>query len=273
MLRLLLLCLGLQAPAGAHLVEAAPSEATTFQLDVDGDGVPELDHFMFSEDDQRLFFFISVDITESPTSLGKNSFRGITGGSAATIEHLSEADGFSTTFVPPQDMKRDSQLDSARGYVSLTDDEPLMATWTYGTQGTDSEVAHLVGIIIDARAYFDSGRAAPIRIYYHDAGPVASGGEPRWISLADTGIPLAPTELDAEVRHPVPRLVRFTVSTEVGLKYRIVRRSIHHAPEEVICVDGDGTEMTIEWDDSDRSESGAIFYLESFGGTAFTPQD
>jgi hypothetical protein len=258
--------------AMAGMVEVTPANGASFSLDIDGDGWPEVDSFVFDPASESLWAGFWVDGTAEVSSFADDVFVGVSGVGVATMDQLVEAKGFATEFTAPTSTERNPAYDPIGGSIFLNEDKPLVAIWSYGSSGTGSAPTALVGYVVDAREHFTSGLIAPVQIYYHNYGPVVGGAAPRWVSLEDTGVPLGEQPaLAAASEFPDPRVVRFTVASEIGKIYRIIRKSSSGTVEAVVEREGTGASLTLEWDDRPRGQSAAFFSLEEFGGEAFSP--
>jgi hypothetical protein len=256
----------------AAVVEVTPDSGESFSLDIDGDGLPELESFHFDSELPWLGAVFWVDGTKEVSTFADDHFVGVSGLRVATMEQLVDAKGFATEFTAPASTERNPEYDPIGGAIFLHEEEPLLAMWSYGTSGTGNAPAALVGFVVDAREHFASGRVAPVRIYHHHYGPVFGGADPRWITLADTGLPgIARPKLAASSEFPDPRVVRFTVASEIGKTYRILRKNAAGEVDVVVEHAGTGDSLTLEWDDRPHGQSVAFFSLEEFGGELFSP--
>lgn len=259
-------------PAAAGMVEVTPGGLVDVSLDIDGDGVPEIGSLYFDPESPWLGGEFRVDGTREVSNFAGDVFLGVSGVRVATMADLVEANGFATEFTAPASIERNPEYDPINGTFFLSVDEPLLAIWSYGTSGTGTAPVMLVGFVVDAREHFVSGRIAPVNIYAHNYGPVLGGDAPRWVSLADTGVPVDTLPpLAAATEFPDPRMVRFTVASETGKTYRILRQNAAGEVEVVVEQPGTGASLTLQWDDRPRGESAALFSLEEFGGEAFSP--
>lgn len=250
------------------------SEFDGQSIDIDGDGVADIGDTFFSFEQQRFFATLRLDYTDIPgtyaTADGK-IFAGAHLAEAESRDALRSAAGFEIDFVPPTILQRQEQWPSA-GYISATEENPVIALWFYGTKGQGTDPFRLVAVIIDASEYF-SGHPVPfIHIYSHNYRDVTEGGAPFVSSLADTGFS---TELDeafiARSAFEEFRRIRFVVPhPRTGWRYQVYRREPDGSTEIVKEAIGADSRLIIEWDDRPKNARSAFFWLKEQSAVEFS---
>ncbi len=180
-------CIGLSLSARAAVVAVAPSQFASFSLDMDGDGAAEISRFQSTAGGISFDLFVDAAEVGSFVNFPTTTFAGFEAQTFADLEGLITSDLFAGTYVAPSAITRG--FDNFIGYGFNTPSTPLQAWWSYGTSGSGSSPFHLLGVVIDYRAYFSSGGTADIEIYYNDYGSFSPNQSSGPISLAATSIP------------------------------------------------------------------------------------
>jgi hypothetical protein len=169
------------------VVAVSPSQFASFSLDMDGDGAAEISRFQSTAGDISFDLFVDGADVGSFVSFPTTTFAGFETQNFADLQSLESSDLFAGTYVAPAFISRG--FDNIIGFGYNTPSTPLQAWWSYGTSGSGSSPFHLLGVVIDYRAYFSSGGTADIEIYYNDYGSFSPNQSSGPISLAATSIP------------------------------------------------------------------------------------
>ena len=180
-------CIGFSPAAHAVVVAVSPSQFASFSLDMDGDGVAEISRFQSTAGAISSDFFVDGADAGAFVNFPTTTFAGFESQVFADLESLITSDLFAGTYVAPAVITRG--FDNFIGYGFNTPSTPIQAWWSYGTSGSGNAPFHLLGVVIDYRAYFTSGGIADIDIYYNDYGSFSPNQSSGPISLAATGIP------------------------------------------------------------------------------------
>ncbi len=249
--------------ACGDLVDVPTSAGEAFSLDVDGDGEPELSGLWFTEwgGEWSVTVGIRVDPTEEVPTLADQGFVGVFAEGGSSLEVLASTQVFEPLFHPPGSTLRRDPV-AVSGGVVLSAAEPVVGSWSYGTAGVDDEPVHLIGLVVDATAAFASNGAEAVRIHYRDFGSFAGGEAPLILGLAATGAPFASPPPSVEFDFPEPKRVRASVSSVLGMTYRLQRRAGAGEWSVIETRPGTGRPMVVEWDDALAASDAALFRIE-----------
>lgn len=171
----------------AAVVSVTPAQFAGFSLDIDGDGAAELRRF------QPTSGVVAFDLIVDGMSVGSHvafpstTFAGFESASFTDLLSFEMSDLFAGIYTAPAVISRDFDNFTGNGFAQAS--APIQAWWSYGTSGSGSQPVHLLGVVIDYRAYFSSGETAAIDVYYHNFGSFGPNQTSGPISLATTGIP------------------------------------------------------------------------------------
>lgn len=173
--------------ANAAVVSVTPAQFAGFSLDIDGDGAAEIRNFQATTG--VVSFGIMVDGLRvgSHVNFPNSTFAGFESATFTDLLSFEMSDLFSGNYTAPEVISRDFNNFLGAGFGQVT--APIQAWWSYGTSGSGSQPVHLLGVVIDYRAYFSSGGSAAVDVYYHDFGSFGPNQTSGPISLATTGIP------------------------------------------------------------------------------------
>jgi hypothetical protein len=258
---MLLLFIALAAFSFGEVVSLPVSSMATYSLDLDLDGVPEVERFLYDNQSGSLSFVGYLDALDAGTVFPDEPFYGSGGGVFSSLAALAASPKWCGAFLAPSVINRFEN--NVPGYGIITASEPVWAYWSYGTSGFGTQNVHLQAVVVDATAYFTSGRTADLKIYYHDYGSFAAGEGLNPAILAGTGVPvLASTRLAAEFEFLGPKSGTIKVASTAGRIYRLMRGTELRVGVMVSTAAGTGAELTLSWDDSASTDPRAFFWVE-----------
>lgn len=172
----------------------APRAEDFLNIDMDGDGKPELANLITTDNAASVGFRFGV--IGGPDSNPLNTFpfekdlwvSGLVAGAIfGSLQELFES-GFTTASleIPSYTIR----FPTSGGHdMGLSRWHPILATWMLGTSGAGDSPVSLIGCIVDYSSHFGSGGVEPVSIYYHDYGRFSPGTSLPEFNLAATGIP------------------------------------------------------------------------------------
>ena len=231
-------------------------------LDFDGDGMAELSTFEVFRG--QMTFGIQVDGVGNPMQFPDDVFVGINTRSFDSSSALISSSIFSGDFTAQSDLGR--IYDNIQGTLFLYAAEPIMAGWIYGTSGSGAADVHLIGMVIDATDYFNSGGNADLKVYHYDFGAFGPGESLANATLASTSYPTRHGPLPSTSEFDGPRRGRILVPTILGKTYHLMRGTHPGQGTSILTRAGTGAVETFPWDDSASSDSNAFFWVEENDG-------
>lgn len=275
LLTMLALCACVAPAARAELNQVSLAEWDAFALDVDGDGEADFEGSL--SDEQNIALLSRFD-----TSLAVNTFPGLLPGQGAggssnqfgSLDELRANDLFSGDVAPVHPLFGDLHLGTTVVVLNANKRKPIWAGWRFGTSGEGNDPFEVIGFVLDASAFFESGGADPIALYTRHYGTVALGEVLTGLSLAAAlgespspgggGGPATPVA--AQAAFDGPWSGSLTVPSTVGRHYAL-RRSldlVESTIEEAQA--GTGDPLVFRFDDAAAPAQRAFFWVEETVG-------
>ncbi len=248
------------------------AEWDAFSLDVDGDGEPEFEGSLSNEQNVAL-------ISRFDTSLATNQFPGLlpgqgAGGSSNQFASLADVQSdaiYSGSVMPVQPLFGDLHLGTAVTVHNANEAKPVWAGWRFGTSGAGNDPFEVIGFILDATAFFQSGGTAPIELHTHRYGQVTLGETLGGLSLASTlGAAVLPGPSDpgeavafgVETTFEGPWTGVLSFESQVGKNYQF-HRSVDLLSSTIAeSLAGTGERLSFRFDESQSPAERAFFWVK-----------
>ncbi len=241
-----------------------------FSLDVDGDGEPDFEGSLSNEQNVAL-------VSRFDTSLATNQFPGLLPGQGAggssnqfgSLTELQASEIYSGDVTPVTPLFGDLHLGTSVVVLNANKAKPVWAGWRFGTSGKGNEPFEVIGFILDASAFFESGGTAEIELHTFHYGMVALGDTLANLSLASA--------LDGNASQPIPPVAdapvevtfefdgpwrgSFSVMSQLGKTYHL-HRSVDLLNSIITeSQAGTGGMLSFEFDDSQAPAKQAFYWL------------
>ena len=250
-----------QSPVQADLSSVTLANWASFSLDVDGDGVA--DFAGSTSDKQNVALTSYTDGGISTHNLpgarpGQGSYG--TAWQFTTIAALKADSIFAGDVSLVTPLFGDLHLGEGNPTVfNINSAEPIWAGWRFGTAGSGNDPFTIIGAVLDAREFFESDGAAPIKLYTHLYGSIGLGDPPMSVSLATA---LIIPKLASTTNFTGPKTGTITVPSLVGKTYRLHRSTSLGSPGAVIDTKaGTGSPLIFNFDESASSLAKGFFYV------------
>ena len=253
----------------ADLSEVGLVDWATFSLDVDGDGLAD---FAGSTSNNQNIALTSV-VDGNPFTV--QNFPGALPGQGTV--------GTANTFPSIAALQADpiyaggvSLNPTVLGALHFTEglpvvfnanaSTPVVAGWRFGTAGTGDEPLSVLGFVLDAGEFFNSGGTSAIKLYARKFGALLPGDPAIPVSLAtildpDDGTPGGGV-LATSVEFTGPKTGNISVASQAGKTYRLYRTTDLSQPGEVIDTQsGTGGNLVFGFADSASPSPAAYFYV------------
>ena len=253
----------------AALAEIALADWDAYQLDVDGDGEADFEGSLSTQQNVSL-------INNFDFSFAEHSFPGRlpgqgSGGSARPFSTLDEVRSdaiFSGRIEPATPLFGDLHAGTTIGVFNANKAKPIWAGWRFGTGGRGSEPFQIIGFILDATAFFESGGSEAILLYTHHYGEVSLGESLAFVSLAtalgeeapsNPGTP--PSGVAADVEYATYWSGTMSIQSEPGKVYQLWRSTDFKQSLVLETKNGTGGVLTFLFDDSRMPADAAFFWI------------
>lgn len=141
--------------------------------------------------------------------------------------------------------------------------QPILAGWRFGTSGTGNDPLTIIGFVLDATDFFNSGGTAPIKLY----GSLSPADDAISASLA-TALGLGGVSaavggvLPTTFSFAGPKAGSITTPSVVGKTYRLHRvTDLGSAGTVVDTREGTGNPIAFTFDDSAGAVDKAFYYV------------